>query len=97
MDSNRVIGQTCRSHATAKKRKCSDCKEVCLYTMETLLHQENYLSQHDVIKELMRHGHPSSRQIPTDLGTRMRNTQEASKELAELYYFAHNREIPKFL
>ena len=87
--------QYCRSlPGTLKKPACSKCDELCSFSMESLLHPTNALSQPDILDELANHYHPSSRKISDNQINRQRITQEAARELADHYIFAHNKKEP---
>lgn len=85
----------CRGINEAKMRKpaCADCNQVCLYPIESVLSTRFGLTQNELLEELKRHHHPSSRKI----GTHFRTTKEAARELANHYIFAHNLTEPEFL
>ena len=94
----RICPNFCRPpQFTPKKPACSKCEEIRSFTMESLLHPTKSLSQSDILDELQNHFHPRSRLITIDNITHQRSTQEAARELADHYIFAHNKIEPIFL
>lgn len=93
---NMEVPPYCRQKKTAKKKTCSECKEICSLTMDMILHPTNPISQADIYEELRVHCHPSSRKILDGQIERMRTTKEAAEELADHYVYAHKRKRPLF-
>ena len=63
-----------------------------------ILHPTKSISQDDIIEELELHGHPTSRKIEDQNGTKRNRTKtEAARELADHFIYAHNKIEPKFL
>lgn len=79
---------------TQTKKPCVECDSICAYTISDILDLKNGLSQSDLINELANHFHPKSRKMPTG---HIRRTQEAARELADHYIYAHNMKEPVFI
>jgi hypothetical protein len=77
--------------STPKKPPCVDCTVVCLYKIQDILDISNGIGQNDILAELVRHRHPSSRIMPN--GTQ-RVTKDAARELADHYIYSHNKKDP---
>jgi hypothetical protein len=56
-------------------------------TEDDLTNPRNPVGQKEIIEELKRHHHPSSRKMPNGSS---RNTDEARHELIQHYIYAHN-------
>lgn len=87
----------CNGKKTPKKNPCNDCREICSLSMEMLISENVKVSQSDIYEELMIHHHPSSRIIKENNVSRARSTDEAAKELASHYEFAHKKKRPIIL
>ncbi len=83
---------------TEKRPACSNCSQLCAFSMEAILHPIRSIGQVDLNMELQAHGHPTSRHIKTTDGRkRARLTHEAARELADHYKYFHRMEEPSFL
>lgn len=93
------IPQYCRAIRISRlKPACIDCKQICAFPMESLLHPVKSISQADILDELENHLHPKSRNIDNADGTsRKRLTNEAALELAHHYAFSHKKSWPEIL
>ena len=71
---------------------CEECSEECLYNLEQLENSETTLGQVALNKELQRHRHPTSRNIPRNNPneSEKRTTREAIKELIDHYKYSHS-------
>ena len=90
-ESNQVVRQKpqyCRGieEGTASKPACAECTAVCAFTIEDILSKKRGIGQKDVIEELQAHKHPSTRKMPN---SKLRNTQEGARELADHYIYSH--------
>lgn len=81
-----------------KKQKCLMCKSLCAFPIERILHPQYSISVDDINEELKSHYHPQSRDIyDTQLKKkRKRLRDEAARELADHYIFAHHHMEPNF-
>ena len=68
--------------ALQKKPTCQNCKELCSFSLERILHPTNPLTQTDVNEELEIHHHPKSRILEVNGVKHTRLTGEAAQELA---------------
>ena len=80
--------QFCRGieEGTATKPACVECTAICAFSIEDVLSKKRGICQKDINEELQAHKHPSSRKMPN---LKLRNTQEAVRELADHYVFSH--------
>ena len=102
INNEKVLPFNCRDlpHSLSKSKKiaCKNCKQLCSYKIEMILHPTKSISHDDILEELEIHGHPKSRKILDENGNkRNRNKIEAARELADHFIFTHNQQEPEFL